>query len=367
MGRKSVAWMGVLALGACSSSQKPAPGAQATPAAWNAAWDGLCPQSGASAPSVIRVGESGVRFEPSGGAVWNGRLLVVGDKQAQAWWWTPGTVDVVQDAAWKYALAGTAGPNACCSATPGDWGSELKRKKAGETCGDHNVTLGSVVPWLKAEGATSNNSGLFLAPNMGFGCEDNGAVLQLPAPGAAPVAVKGTGRDAMLAALGGKDLRVEGVAVTADGKEFLVAVRSLDDALSHKLVRVTLESGAHAVVEVEAPNPPPAHTMGLSDVTVLKDGRVAVTVSREEDVDGKRVVSGELWVTTGPMAAGERWATQRVAVFEDHKPEGVVQLSNSCVVVLFDDDETYKAQQRAAQPDPKWDAAASFVSYVRVP
>ncbi len=105
----------------------------------------------------------------------------------------------------------------------------------------------------------------------------------------------------------------------------------------------------------------------MTVVTVLKDGRVAVTVSREEDVDGKRVVSGELWVTTAPMAAGERWATQRVAVFEDHKPEGVVQLSNSCVVVLFDDDETYKAQQRAAQPDPRWDAAASFVSYVRVP
>ncbi len=362
---------GLLALGllgalGCNTAQKAAPAAADPSNAWPAGWDALCPASGAAPPVVLRVADVQVRFEPSGAAVWNNRVLVAGDKQAHVWWWIPGTSAVVEDPAWNFALSGVPGPNACCSSAPGDWGSELKRKKAAETCGDHQVALGTPVPWFKAEGATSNAQGLFVTGNMGFGCEENGSVLQLPGPGAVPTAVPGTQRQGLLDALGAKDLRVEGVAVTPDSKHFYVAVRSRDDVLSHQVVRVG--ASGRTVIAVEPPAPAPEIQMGLSDITVLRDGRVAVTVSREEDVAGKRVVAGELWVTTAPPRDdATSWPTQRVAVFADHKPEGLVQLSPTCVAVLFDDDETYKAQQRAATPSPQWDSSAAFVGYVRLP
>ena len=66
-----------------------------------------------------------------------------------------------------------------------------------------------------------------------------------------------------------------------------------------------------------------------------------------------------------PSAAA--WDVQLVTAYADHKPEVVVPLSATCLAVMFDDDEKYKAQERTAAPDAKWDQNAAFVGYVRVP
>jgi hypothetical protein len=232
--------------------------------------------------------------------------------------------------------------------------------------------MGTRVPWLKVEGGASTEAGVFIMGNMGFGCVDNGTVLRLGQPGAAPQPVPGVDRARVMTALGAQDLRVEGLALTPDGKTALVAVREKDGVLSHAVVVVDgvgSDNPTVRVVEVGTPAGAVPEPMGLSDVTVLADGRVAVTVSKELAEGGKRLVAGELWVSThaAPYAPGATWDTVRVARFDDHKPEVVVQLGPHCVAVMFDDDDGYKAQFRESQPDGRWDPAAAFVSYARLP
>lgn len=374
---RRAAWVAAwcVAAGACGGvrprdAAPPAPGGPVPPAAW----DALCPASGATAPFPIRVGDGAVKFEPSAAAVWDGRLAVFGDKQAHAWWWTPGTTDVTQDPAWAFTLVGTPAPDQCCSAAPGDWGSALKRQKARETCEAHHIAIGARVPWLKLEGAASTPAGVHVVGNMGFGCSDNARVLRLPAPGAAPVPLAGVDRDLALSTLAAADLRVEGLALGDGGKVGLLAVREKDDALSQSVIVVDGLGGpasARRVVQLLPPAGSRLRTvpMGLSDATVLPDGRVAFTLSQETDLDGVRVVSGELWVSAQPRpwaAPGQAWDTALITVFADHKPEAVVMLSAHCAAVLFDDDEGYKAQQRRRTPDPAWDPASAFAAYVRV-
>src|SRR5688572_16004640 len=64
-------------------------------------WDSLCPATGASAPQSIHVNED-VMFEPSGAAVWEGRVAILGDKQTHLWWWKPGADVVEKDAEWAF-------------------------------------------------------------------------------------------------------------------------------------------------------------------------------------------------------------------------------------------------------------------------
>lgn len=360
-----------LLVGACAS-RSPAP--TAAPAApWEplAAWDSLCPVQGLSPPTPLRASIP-VSFEPSGGAVWEGRVLVVGDKQAMPWFWVPGTAEVTPDPRWTLGPLPAPGPDSCCAVEPGPWGSELKRKKAAETCADHQVAPGSAVPWLKAEAATSGPRGLWVTGNMGFGCADNGEVRQLAGPDQAPRAVTGATREGALTALGVTDVRVEGLAAAPDGA-LLLGIRQVTAEDKDRMVtQVVVFAGDMARTADVTPPPGSAAgtvALGLSDLAVMPDGHVVLSVSREEDVDGRRVVAGELWRSVLPQpwkSAGAAWTTTLLARVDGHKPEGVVPLSRTCAAVLFDDDEKFKAQNRGAQPTPEWDRQGAFVSYLRV-
>ncbi|MEW5853219.1 MAG: hypothetical protein AB2A00_30845 [Myxococcota bacterium] len=358
---------------ASSSSGAPAAGGHA---AWDPAWSGLCPASGATAPMPIRASGAGTRFEPSAAAVWDGRVAIAGDKQVHLWWWRPGTSDVVDDPAWSFPLTQGSSSASCCAQQPGDWGDAIKRQKAAETCGDHAVALGSPLPWLKVEGAASTPHALYLGANMGFACQENNHVLRVERAGESPVPLPNVSRETVLQALGALDVRVEGVAMTADGTTALIAARQKNvgrgDALSMSVVLVDVASGQARAVEI---TPPTGGTLnpaelGLSDITVLSDGRVAITASKEMDQVGKRVVAGQAWVSTVGepwKQPGASWSMGLLAEFTDHKPEAVVQLGPHCAAVLFDDDERYKAQNRAAGGGPEWDSSSAFLSYVAIP
>lgn len=128
-------------------------------------WDSLCPTTGVSAPVSIVASED-VPFEPSGAAVFGGRVAVIGDKQTALWWWTPGTTTVEHDTAWAATPADAATARSCCaSSAEATWGTPLKRQKARETCDVHGVPAGTAVPWLKGEALASTSDDVFVAGN----------------------------------------------------------------------------------------------------------------------------------------------------------------------------------------------------------
>jgi hypothetical protein len=302
-------------------------------------------------------------------------VVVVGDKQPYPWAWVPGSTTVTRDQDLVLAPLPVTPETSCCAATPGPWGNPVKRQKAAETCLDHGVSLGSPIPWLKMEGAASTTRGLWLAPNMGFDCAENASVLHVVGGEAPGRPVPGLTRHRVLEALGATDLRLEGFGMAPDGSAALLGVRQVDTGQGDRFVRQVVVSAPPGGPGVAVDLATPAGTTladgeaGLSDVAVMQDTRVAVTVSVEKVLGGQTTVSGELWLSPGPRpwAGPSPWAMQHVASFPDHKPEVVVQLGPRCVAVLFDDDERYKAQHRTPAGNPAWDAEAAFVSYVTLP
>jgi hypothetical protein len=313
-----------------------------------------------------------VDFEPSAAAQSGDHLLVLGDKQPYLWRWTPGAREVTRmPDVGPHPLS----PASCCaSVDDGHWADTVKPVKAKETCQAHGLALDAPLPWLKGEGLAVDGAGrVFLGGNMGFGCAEND--VSVVAVGAAASRVPGLGRGDVLRALGARDVRVEGLAMTPDGGIAVLAVRQIDDAMARVLLVGTraadgYQLGAPVALAFE-PATLAVESLGLSDVSIAPDGRLLLTASLERhhqhgtELGGVALVTEEAqpWTRPGP------WRARRLLETDAHKPEAIVSLSAGCAAVIYDDDDKYKRRQRkrAGADDAAWQSQSAFVSYVRVP